>query len=85
MKPRKLLERISRSQTNIRFADLLRLALALGFIHDRTEGSHHILIHRVHKEAQLNLQPDGNQAKPYQVRQLLRLIEAYNLTLDDNR
>jgi hypothetical protein len=30
----------------------------------------------------LNLQRDGGQAKPYQVRQLLKYIEEYNLTID---
>jgi hypothetical protein len=31
----------------------------------------------------LNLQPSGSQAKPYQVRQMLDMIEAYRLTLED--
>ena len=84
MNARKLLKRLSSSQTNVRFADLMRLAIALGFMHDRTAGSHHILIHRQHQDAQLNLQPERGQAKPYQVRQLLRLVEEYNLSLDEN-
>jgi len=29
----------------------------------------------------LNLQPDGHQAKPYQVRQLVKLVEKYGLIL----
>jgi len=80
--PRKLFHRIATSQTNVRFGDLVRLTEALGFLHDRTTGSHHVFIHRQHTTAQLNLQPDGSQAKPYQVRQLVKLIEEYNLTLD---
>ena len=31
----------------------------------------------------LNLQEVGGQAKPYQVRQFLKLIELYNLSLED--
>ena len=82
MNPDKLLRRLATSQTNVRFSDLMRLAEALGFVLDRTSGSHHIYIHRVHKAAQLNLQPEKSQAKPYQVKQLLRLVEEYNLSID---
>ena len=31
----------------------------------------------------LNLQSDRGQAKPYQVKQLLRLVEEYDLRLDE--
>ena len=31
----------------------------------------------------VNLQDVGGQAKPYQIRQVLRLIERYNLKLED--
>ncbi len=80
MKPRKLLHRLSQSQTNVKFDDLIRLALALGFRLDRTAGSHHILVHPDIREL-LNLQDFGGEAKPYQVRQLLKLVEEYNLVL----
>lgn len=83
MKPRKLLARIAQSQTNVAFPDVVRLAKALGFQLDRIVGSHHIFIHRVHAEAMLNLQSDRGQAKPYQVKQLLRLVEEYDLRLDE--
>lgn len=83
MKPRKLLARIAQSQTNVAFADLVRLAKALGFQLDRMVGGHHIFIHGVHGEAMLNLQSDRGQAKPYQVKQLLRLVEEYDLRLDE--
>ncbi len=74
------------SQANVRLADLERLAVALGFVLDPTSGSHRIYIHPVHTEAQLNLQPDKNgQAKPYQVKQLLYLVDAYNLSITDDR
>lgn len=80
MKPKKLLHRLSQSQTNVKFGDLMRLALALGFRLDRTVGSHHILVHPDLREL-LNLQDCGGDAKPSQVRQLLNLVEEYNLTL----
>lgn len=81
MNPKRLLLRISQSQGNVRFGDLERLAEALGFRLDRTSGSHRIYIHTVHRDAQLNLQPIGGQAKPYQVRQLLKLVEEYDLRI----
>ena len=81
MNPRKLLKRLEQSQSNVRFDDLVRLALAIGFEHDRTSGSHRIFIHSKHREAQLNLQPDKGMAKPYQVRQFLKVVEGYNLGL----
>ena len=82
MNPRKLLGRIESNQNSIRFSDVVRLVSALGFAHDRTSGSHQIFIHTRIPAAQLNLQSDKNgEAKAYQVRQLLKLIEEYNLTL----
>ncbi|MBX3379234.1 MAG: type II toxin-antitoxin system HicA family toxin [Phycisphaeraceae bacterium] len=83
MNPRRLLFRISQSQGNVRFGDLERLVISLGFRHDHTAGSHRIFIHKTHRDAQLNLQPVGGQAKPYQVRQLLKLVEQYNLQIED--
>jgi hypothetical protein len=44
--------------------------------------SHHVFVHPSIVEL-VNLQEVGGQAKPYQVRQLLRLVERYNLTLED--
>lgn len=83
MRPRKLLKRIVISPHNVRFRDLVALAEALGFRVARTEGSHHILVHRDIPEL-LNLQEVKGQAKPYQVRQLLQLVERYNLHLGED-
>jgi len=83
MKPRKLLRRIVVSPHNVRFQEMLALAEALGFRVARTEGSHHILTHPGIPEL-LNLQDVKGQAKPYQVRQLLQLVERYNLTLEED-
>jgi len=83
MKPRKLLRRIVVSPHNVRFQEMLALAEALGFRVARTEGSHHILTHPGIPEL-LNLQDVKGQAKPYQVKQLLQLVERYNLTLEED-
>jgi predicted RNA binding protein YcfA (HicA-like mRNA interferase family) len=68
---------------NVRFADLLVLAAAFGFELRRTKGSHHILFHPAARRL-LNLQPakDGS-AKPYQIRQLLDIVEEHGLSLED--
>jgi len=43
----------------------------------RISGSHHIF-RRANVEEKINLQKDGNHAKPYQVRQFCHLIIKYN-------
>jgi hypothetical protein len=55
----------------------------LGFELRRVSGSHHIYGHPDVEEL-LNLQEVRGQAKPYQVRQLLRLVERYGLRLEDD-
>jgi HicA-like toxin of HicAB toxin-antitoxin system len=71
---------IRRGRYNLSFDDLVRVASAFGFVHTRTSGSHHIFNHP-NLPGMLNLQPDGHQAKPYQVRQLVKLVEKYGLIL----
>jgi len=53
-----------------------------GFEEVRTSDSHHIFRHERHRELILNLQERGGDAKPYQVRQLVRLIEDHALLED---
>lgn len=60
------------------FRDFEKLLIALGFEHDRTKGSHHIWVHRDHAFI-MNIQKSGKDAKPYQVKQLLELIEQHGL------
>ena len=48
----------------------------------RVSGSHHIFI-RPEIDELVNLQIVHGQAKPYQVRQFLKLVERYNLKLED--
>ncbi|MDM7461125.1 MAG: type II toxin-antitoxin system HicA family toxin [bacterium] len=81
MKPHKVLQRILAGSKNIRFEDMLRLAEAYGFYLDRVSGSHHILVHP-ELPVVLNLQNVGGQAKPYQIKQFLKVVEEYNLSLE---
>ena len=71
---RDLWERIlsGRSDANIRFDDLRRFLLRLGFV-ERVRGSHHIFRREGVRE-RINLQRDGSHAKPYQVRQVRQVV-----------
>lgn len=67
---------------NVRFSDMLRLAQACGFVLRRVKGSHHLMAHPEAAEL-INLQQVDGHAKPYQIRQFLRLVERYNLHIED--
>ncbi|MDF1596917.1 MAG: type II toxin-antitoxin system HicA family toxin [Acidimicrobiia bacterium] len=82
MKPAQLLARIGQGRVdNVRFSDLIRLCRKLGFEIVRVSGSHHILARDGFAEL-LNLQEVHGDAKPYQVRQLVKLVERYNLRIE---
>ncbi len=66
---------------NVAFRDMVKLVEGFGFRLVRVTGSHHIFAHPGIPE-QVNLQDVGGQAKPYQIRQFLRLVERYGLKLD---
>jgi len=53
-----------------------------GFSEVRVSGSHHIFLHPDLQEL-INIQEVNNEAKPYQIRQFLRLVERYNLKLEE--
>jgi predicted RNA binding protein YcfA (HicA-like mRNA interferase family) len=80
--PRRLLARVARGDlANVSFSDMRRLVEAFGFELRRTSGSHHVFVHPDVDEL-LNLQEARGQAKPYQIRQFLRLLERYALSLE---
>lgn len=62
---------------NIPFSDLQKLLTLLGFI-VRIKGDHFIYT-RDDIEEIINIQPDGNKAKPYQVKQVRNIILKYKL------
>jgi len=82
-KHQRLLHTILRgtSDANIGFEDLCNLLRRLGFA-ERTRGSH-CLFHKNGVEEMLNLQRDGNKAKPYQVRQVRAVLLRYKLGVED--
>ena len=75
-----LLSRILRgaSDANIPFNQLRNLLRRLGFS-ERIRGDHHIFTMNGVEEI-INLQPQGNKAKPYQVEQVRGLILKYHLS-----
>ena len=83
MNSRRLLRRLSQGAVhNVAFDDLIGLLKGLGFRIVRTTGRHHILS-RPGVPEMINIQPLRGEAKPYQIRQVLRLVERYNLQLED--
>jgi len=68
-KEKKVQKVLTGDTANIKFAEFTKALIALGFINDRTTGSHQIWIH-VERNISLNIQPGkGNMAKPYQIKQ----------------
>jgi hypothetical protein len=61
---------------------MIMLVEGFGFRLSRTEGSHHIFVHPDIPEL-ANLQEVKGQAKPYQMRQFLTLIERHSLKLEN--
>jgi predicted RNA binding protein YcfA (HicA-like mRNA interferase family) len=85
LKRRKLLKRLSVGQLrNIAFGDMINLVEGFGFRLARTSGSHHIFINPAIPEM-VNLQEVKGEAKPYQIRQFLRIVEKYDLRLEDEK
>jgi predicted RNA binding protein YcfA (HicA-like mRNA interferase family) len=82
MNRRKLLQKIIDGSKNIKFAELVNLVKGFGFKLSRTDGSHHIFTRPDIPEI-VNLQDVKGQAKPYQIKQFLKLIEKHNLKLEE--
>lgn len=64
---------------NIKFRDLQKLLDVLGF-DCRIRGDHFIYSYKSLRE-NINIQPSGNMAKPYQVRQIRNFLQKYQIGL----
>ncbi len=81
VKRAKLLKKALSGSKNIRFDEFVSLIEDFGFTLERTRGSHRVFSHPDVPQA-ISVQPDKHgQAKPYQVRQFLKVTEKYNLNL----
>jgi predicted RNA binding protein YcfA (HicA-like mRNA interferase family) len=67
---------------NVAFGDTINRVEGLDFRLVRSGGSHPIFAHPTIPEL-VNLQEVKGEAKPYQIRQFLRIIEKYNLRLEE--
>ncbi len=78
---RKLFERIlsGHSDANIPFEQTRTLLKALGFSED-IEGDHFIY-RKEGVPGRINIQPQGAKCKPYQVRQIRKVLVDYDLKL----
>lgn len=64
---------------NISFADLRNLVISLGFT-ERIKGDHYVYKHSDPDIIErIVIQPAGNKAKAYQVKQVRNLIRLYDL------
>jgi len=85
MNRKKLLGRLSRGELrNVGFSDMVNLVQSFGFSLDRIHGSHHVFKHPSIVEM-LNLQEVNGEAKPYQIRQFIRIVERHNLRLERDK
>ena len=67
----------AKHDNNIKFIDLRMLLNRLGF-NERIKGDHFIYKKDGFPE-RINIQPNGNMAKGYQVRQIRNIIRKYSL------
>jgi predicted RNA binding protein YcfA (HicA-like mRNA interferase family) len=81
-KKREVYERLKRNPKNVRFTELCKAAELFGFRRKGGKGSHVVYAHEGIKEI-LNFQNVRGKAKPYQVKQFLKIIEKYNLLEDE--
>ena len=82
-KPGKLYKLLLQSTNrSVDFRDFIAMIVAFGFANVRTKGSHKSYAHPT-CSALLVLQPKGKDAKRYQVREFLDIVEEYGLSLED--
>ena len=77
----KLLQKIVTNQQNVKYNNFVGLIESFGFVHKRTSGSHTIFRNNEIKEM-LNIQNVKGEAKPYQIKQFLAIIEKYDLKME---
>jgi predicted RNA binding protein YcfA (HicA-like mRNA interferase family) len=65
---------------SVSFRDFIALIEAFGFVHQRTKGSHQSFAHPDCSRL-LVIQPLGKDAKRYQIREFLDLVEQYALNM----
>lgn len=82
MDKQRIFDELKGNPKNVRFARLCKAAEAFGFRFRGGKGSHQIYVREGVREM-LNFQNVEGKAKPYQVRQLIKIIEKLNLLEDE--
>ena len=75
---KEIYEKLKNNPKNVRFEELCKAAELFGFKYRGGKGSHVVYVREGVREI-LNFQNVKGKAKPYQVKQLLKVIERYNL------
>jgi predicted RNA binding protein YcfA (HicA-like mRNA interferase family) len=79
-KREKLFDAVRNNPRDVRFVDLVRLVEGVGFVRVRQSGSHAVFQHPEHPTELIDLQPGSSgKAKPYQVRQVLDVLDRCKL------
>ena len=82
MNKKKLLKQCFENPKNIKFADFVGLVESFGFSLARISGSHHIF-KNPDLGVLINIQDAKGEAKSYQIRQFLKIVEKENLKFED--
>jgi len=82
MEKREIYGHLKNHAKNIRFDMLCKAAESFGFTSRGGKGSHRIYVREGVREM-LNFQNVEGKAKPYQVKQLCKIIDKYSLLEDD--
>lgn len=80
---KKIYEQLKINPKNVRFEALCKAAELFGFRFRGGKGSHRIYVRDGVREM-LNFQNVKGKAKPYQVKQLLNVVEKYKLLEEEN-
>jgi len=78
MSKKEIYQKLKKNPKNVKFEELCRAAELFGFEFRGGKGSHRIFVKEGIREM-LNFQEVKGKAKPYQVRQFIKIIERYNL------
>lgn len=78
----KIFAKLVSGSKNISFEEFASLLEGFGYVLERVRGSHHVFKHPKVPQL-LSIQPrqDG-KAKPYQLKQFLKQVEEYQLSLE---
>jgi len=78
MSRKEIYQKLKKNPKNVIFEELCRAAELFGFTFRGGSGSHRVFVREGVREI-LNFQEVKGKAKPYQVRQFIKIIEKYNL------